>query len=555
MPIRLVFKFRDDLNLPLNKKLLKLLEVPFGYSKVLKHTKRNSLPENLSASTKTNLDALIKLLSRINSKIGARPLYLFRYSPINLFNALQIKVDEINNKKKNPALYQMPSFYHCFEYMIPEDWPVDMLDYLIDGFEGFIPIQRNIKSSGVPPSNTLSPIEEEFKDDAYLLDFAYLTDDGIEAEAGSLRHVIENGGGNQAYLQDMGITDSTGARTQQEITERPDQWIAILELHGWNIPHPEFDEAITRRQVEVLTQYSAGSTESVILRNILVNQTNDFGTHGNKTLGILLSKDNSRRGLDCRGIAPDAQVVLSSAIMAIPANESSIGRASQISKENAFGFVLQYFLSKPPGQIILLEYSTSTNDPIIIESAFDYIITLASFLGHIVIIPAGNGSKHIKTLTPTLKRSTGKVLTYWKNEFSQIRPAYPALYLLVGASSLGEERMKVFDFSNWGELIHIYAQGEMVLTTTVSDEGLYDTMGFTSAASAIVAGVAALLQAYAISELSRPIWPEEMKAALLSVNDENTFVFKKINGQDVKVGVIPNVEAAMQYIRNLPNRI
>lgn len=562
MNTRLVFKFRDDLNLFFYRNLYEPLDLSpdSDYASEFKKAIRNSLPENLPTPLKTKLDSLIQLITNLNSKIDHGPLYLFRYSPIDLFNTIQDRVDTINDIKKNlmsktgkkETLYHMPSFYHCFEYLIPEDWPADELDDLIDGFENFLPFERPF---GRMPNKPPVFIDEEFAGsylgDAYLLDFAYLKDGGIEAEAGSL-DIVKTQGGNQDYLHRMGIISAFSERSLRDIPPEEDQWIGILEVHGWNTAHPEFENARNQNQMVVLTKHQSEDDESIRLQDILVNQREDnLGLHGTKTLGIILSRVNPGDIIDCQGIVPNAKVALSSAIMEVPENQISIAKASEYSEENGFAFILKFSLSKPPGQVILIEFSTGAYYPIVIQPVFSYLVTLASSLGHIVIVPAGNGSKKITALPVNkLRRDTRKILNFWKREFRHIRSIYQdAPYLLVGAASYSEQLMVLCNNSNWGiNLIRVYAQGEKVLTTS-SDAEMYDIMGETSAASAIMAGVVRHLQSFAIHKHQQVLSPIEMIQIL--TNSGGIPVYKRGATGTVTnevVGIIPNVSEAMRRI-------
>ena len=206
----------------------------------------------------------------------------------------------------------------------------------------------------------------------------------------------------------------------------------------------------------------------------------------------------------------------------------------------------------------LLEFACQDSQkmPIIIQPAISDLLALADHLKYIVVMAAGNTEKPSELTSLESGRSIKSVLKgfgiKWWQRGRAVRNFYRLApnYLITGASyKEADESFRVYRFSNWGKtLIQLFAQGSGVLTTS-STTGYYDSMADTSAASAIMAGAAALLQNYARHK-GRPLLPEELKDALL--HNGSPVSCEPLNSALLPdVGYVPNVEAAMEYVDNL----
>ena len=645
---RICLKFRDDLPLKSLPTLLSSLEVPPGYDEALKlfiEEKKQDSPngnEKEAAEVKRFVETLKNTKAQFKkikpkSHLDFRPRYLYYDTPLEVFNRLKISLDETRAKKqesKHPISdrekdYVLPNFYHSFEIRVPNTLSEKELEQTLAVFEDFVPA----KTGG----------------DSRILEYAYIKYPPTQASPYGLSEAWA-AGGNQDYFKDMDVP----VAVIQSLDAR-DVYVGIVELEGWNLSHNEFEGVGNRVNVlidqnHIMVNPGAHSLPPTI--NILSTQnTWDDDSHGNKTLGILISKADSsktgrgteppvvdiatakmvlfsylddgsetsqdsyritsfkdqnalvrlldhftshrlspatqlneivlvevaksggflpnsnsmlahgKKGLsmdvdsffdsgqpDRKGLLPPmANLVLSSSIVEGTKKAGGRFRITVFNDENALARLLFHLTEQKlsnnrlSNQIILLELATHDDFPLTTYPEFAHLVKAASMDGHTVIVPAGNPpapEELKKRLKEFYNKDRNKIDLFLEDSKD---------YLLVGAAvpGLGSgSHFMVEGASNWGkDLVSIYAQGANVLTTHHIDDK-YDLMGNTSAASAIIAGVAGILQAYARQKLGRPLYPNEIREIL---QKDGKPVFK--DGDEV--GQVPNVAAALLEIDNM----
>lgn len=536
---RLIFKFSDNVNLSMYNSLFQRLVVPEGYESELKEFIWKSQNKTTSFS-KYTISRFSLLLEDIEKKIGSQPTYLFRYSSIQAFNQLRSSLDDARARRKNISkfskanaeYYTMPVFYLCFEFRIPETFDQAIGKELMERFAEFLP--KTGKEGESPDS---------------LLEYAYLKADAIEADVQSIfsiQNVMDRPDlkGNQNYLRDMNIDTRRIASLAGK-----NVWMGIVEKKGWYLGHSEFGDLSDRWTL--LLDPNSPSNDS--LRGDLTAGLNN--DHGTKVLGVLISQQNDTVP-DCKGLLPSGtKLAFSSQTTELQAIDRAYAnnaiKTHVGDEENAFTRILDFYSANHYlNQTILVELFTPSPNflPMTSEPLFASLVENAYHLGHTVIIPAGNYpadvSLSIRLSSLNSTSSTSGLLSVRDFTQNSIR------YILVGGAETNSRLFKVHSFSNWDEkLVHLFAQAHNILTTNRRDHD-YNTTRNTSGASAIIAGVVGLLQAYALnSYLNRALFPEEMIQILADSANSSGKLVKK--GSSV-VGHIPNVKEAMRLIGNLP---
>ncbi len=204
--------------------------------------------------------------------------------------------------------------------------------------------------------------------------------------------------------------------------------------------------------------------------------------------------------------------------------------------------------------------------PVEIYPEVFHMIEMATSLGITVIEPAGNGrvpeapnseqrtALHLDDITAfwrpdalwkTPPRSLQRVAMgqQWSDP-SLSAPADSGAIMVACADrdEMGKRWVRS-SCSNYGSRIDCFAAGEDVYTLNANDPQSADTLGGTSAASAIIAGAALCLQGVAIANQGHPLSPKDLRDALR----DPELGTKTISDKD-KIGVMPNlVPIAMKY--------
>jgi hypothetical protein len=252
-----------------------------------------------------------------------------------------------------------------------------------------------------------------------------------------------------------------------------------------------------------------------------------FFGHGTAVLGILLATHNNQVG--CAGIAPQAT-----------ASVVSIWRNVGDTAPNYADAIMHQLSSLAFGDVFLLEAqlgNPALKDyrPVETDSLSFNNIRLATALGVVVVEAAGNGGFNLDNVTD----SAGKSFLKRRDANGAANPDFrDSGAIMVGASSRQTPHLRwdttthqstadaclapESDFSNFGTRIDCYAWGECVETLGDGGQGnstnnATPIFGGTSAAAAIIAGVAVLTQSIAAaSPPNGPLSPGMLRTILNS---------------------------------------
>ena len=269
--------------------------------------------------------------------------------------------------------------------------------------------------------------------------------------------------------------------------------------------------------------------------------------HGASVLGVVAAVDNLKGGV---GIAYGlAAVGYTSQVM-----------ASGVDRPDAVMAAIQYFTQpgeSPFGRVLLLEVQLNpTNDPSALTDVHGVVwnhmpmetapadfevIRLASALGIVVVEATGNG---VNNLDLFQEAGTGKFVLSrahpldFKDSGAIMvggsTPDYPYRRSAVGSEGTG-----------FGTRVDCFAWAGKVRTCDVDDFGGDDyrsDFDGTSAASAIVAGAALLVQGAAEATLGHRLSPGQLRALL---SDPNLNTHSANYGVDL-IGVMPNLKRILQ---------
>ena len=241
------------------------------------------------------------------------------------------------------------------------------------------------------------------------------------------------------------------------------------------------------------------------------------GRHGTAVLGVVLAP---RAGLPICGVAPGS--ALASLVSPLTENGESVNVAEAIAlATDELGF----------GDVLLLEMQTTGKLPVEVNPAEFAAIELAASKGIVVIEPAGNGPWDLDRVSadPELAPAWDLALRQDPNRI----PDSGAILVSGCRSDLEphapEAHRRVPDFG-YGSRVDCFAWGEHVVTAGtnnppsvggVHDPGSLDPnkwydsrFGGTSAASAIIAGVALVVQQMAEQTLGYRLSPFQLRELL-----------------------------------------
>jgi serine protease len=224
-------------------------------------------------------------------------------------------------------------------------------------------------------------------------------------------------------------------------------------------------------------------------------------SHGTAVLGICAAVDND---IGIVGIAPDLKSV----------TVASVLRATKgVYMADAIVNAIDHSV---PGDVILLELETNESGSHYpaesVDDAFDAIL-LASALGRIVVEAAGNGYFDTTGIDLDAYTTPGGQHVFDRN----VRDSGA---ILVGASHAGPGYVPL-ESSNFGSRVDCFAPGEGIETCDYAhlEDGdarstYQPNFGGTSAASAIVAGAAVLLQSAWLKRTGALLSPLQMRGLL-----------------------------------------
>lgn len=239
------------------------------------------------------------------------------------------------------------------------------------------------------------------------------------------------------------------------------------------------------------------------------------GSHGASVWGVVFGRDNR---LGVVGLAPGLDR---------PA------RVSHMVPLAAGGFEINHFAEAllealrghlQPGDVLLIESqvvpgtlldggpaAVQITSPVEVQALERDAIQLAVSLGVIVIEPAGNGASNLDD-----------VALFWGGAFVEGEAAFEdSGAILVGASTPPDHGSRLLignTGSNFGSRVNCFAWGAEVWTAGRNgvdpDQRAYGTFSGTSAAAAIIAGVAVLVQSYYRAQTGSVLSPLQMRALL-----------------------------------------
>lgn len=358
--------------------------------------------------------------------------------------------------------------------------------------------------------------------------------------------------GSNQYHADLGIINNTGNRTP----------IKVFDIEcAWNPKDSEIDDTGIPLSPIFPMDYSE------LITQLPSPYIRERKAHGTSVLGILKAERNSNF---TKGIAPNANINMSSIFglrqdRVVNSVENAILATLYEKNENTI-------IRTEKGSIILLEIYMPPY-PIEIEPAVWQLIQIATRLGLIVIEAAGNKEYDLADLP----QPYGRNLANLERRYNEAMDKYEA--------DTGESMSLVFGFADNNQIINnflsnnsgailvgaysknsrnqfyrtanttydtrpnkkikVYGQGENVSVVINERE---EDFGFTSAASAIIAGLAALIQAYA-RDKGKYI-PADKMLTILSLPGHNVYIY--VNGALTRIGNVPNYNRAKRWIdRNL----
>lgn len=316
---------------------------------------------------------------------------------------------------------------------------------------------------------------------------------------------------DQGYLYDASLTGTTdiglGAQNVWFLPGAFGENVNIVDVEqGWNLNHEDLPPGI---------QLIHGSN----------NPSKE--DHGTAVLGILVGQDN---GFGITGLCPLASIQVSS-------HYDPYEDDKEIQLKNAIHEAAQ---ALNEGDILIIEAERVLHGEVRVPAENWPLVRTeivnAVQAGIIVIEAAGNGGRDI---APYVTGNSGAII--------------------VAAGKPGE--LTAIDASNWGDRVDLHAWGNNVVTTGKGDfysgnpattnDDYTNTFGYTSAATALVGGVAASLQGIYYANTGAKLTPDQMRTVLKDSGIPHQ------NGNE-NIGPRPNLPAAIDslnanYGANLPN--
>jgi hypothetical protein len=265
-----------------------------------------------------------------------------------------------------------------------------------------------------------------------------------------------------------------------------------------------------------------------------------FEDHGTAVLGIISmnDKENGRKG-----IAPKA-------------NGHVISLWRPDDSFNLDDAIMAAIQEMQAGDILLLQsqvfepYDSPVAWPVEINEASFDVIRLATALGIIVIEPSGNGN---------LEEKNGNDLDLYTRHHQNILGTSSGSFkdsgAIIVAASSAEVPFTRITSSNYGSRVNCFARGEKVVTAggypgpSGFATNIYTSMfGGTSAASAIIAGAALLIQGIADTNLSSRFSPLQLRAIL----SNHLYGTSSLKGNFTdKIGVMPDLQKVITRALNM----
>jgi serine protease len=283
--------------------------------------------------------------------------------------------------------------------------------------------------------------------------------------------------------------------------------IAVVDMEeGWILPHDDY----------------AAKAPTVIVGDNRDGVGGHVGDHGAAVLGIMVADDNN---LGIVGIAPLAGPVRCASRYDAPTDTST-------HVADAITGALNWL---SVGDVLVVEFETVTYEPAeYADENFD-AIRLASAIGIVVIEAAGN-------------YKFNNLDTLLKNGRHIFNPTYPDEFRESGALLVGSADPVTRDqASTYGLRVNCFGWDAFVVTCGYGDlAGTYKSntytkqMGGTSAATAIVAGAALIVQGWVQANVGTRLSPQQMRFIL---SDPDPSAGNTGQGGGGHIGVMPNLRA------------
>lgn len=311
--------------------------------------------------------------------------------------------------------------------------------------------------------------------------------------------------------------------------------IGVDVLHAWTLP---FADGAQVRFVDVeygwqLTHEDLvnanGAVKVAVLPTGTQSTNQSFIDHGTAVLGIVTGQDNTRGMV---GAVPSVNA------MGAPVLDS----AGSVALAAVLGFLLTS-PDVPAGAIVLLEQQDANFRPVETDLMVRWAILELTRKGVIVVEASGNAGFDLDTHTSPF---FGDTLNPDSGSFFET-----GAIIVTGASSLVPHGR--LGFTNHGKRIDCYAWGENILTAQRQPNplagGLPYTISFggSSGASAIVAGVACVLQNVRRSVIGDFLTPAQMRN-LMRDPARNTQPAPADVG---RIGLMPNLRLLLDVVTTI----
>ncbi len=275
--------------------------------------------------------------------------------------------------------------------------------------------------------------------------------------------------------------------------------VTLIDVEqGWDTTHLDLPTNITR------------------LSRIIETNTE----HGTNTLGIISATHNNQF---CKGIAPNTTVLLSGYEDIRDPNTTII---------NIYNAILLAINNLKHGDILLLEIELG-GQPLEYKFIFIELLNLATALGIVVIEPAGNGGQDLDQSVNDEVERCGTLIYAFDRRSSD--------FIDSGAIMVGGcDNDRSLCISNYGNRIDCFSLAENVVTLG-NGNTINRTFNGSSSASAIIAGVASVIQSYAFQFFGEKLHPLMLR-----------FIFQKIGNiaSDFNFpnGKLPDLEQIFRFL-------
>ncbi|MFF4605046.1 S8 family serine peptidase [Streptomyces sp. NPDC001339] len=325
--------------------------------------------------------------------------------------------------------------------------------------------------------------------------------------------------------------------------------IGVDGLHTWALPFTDGSQVPRFVDLEwgwQLTHEDLVDTDGVnrvrILPSGRVAREPGLINHGTNVLGIVMATDN-RKGM--LGLAPNVRT--SVAPVETPTGMDQVAVALA---------VIGTVPGIEPGSIVLLELQDVQNRPLETDLFIQLAIQELTRKGITVVEAAGNGfgdGVNLDTfVAPGHLFDSGRIFD--RNDTTGAFFDSGAVMVAAATSTHPHSRMRFPDnqSSNHGNRVDCYAWGQNILTTSslldpATNQPYRTNFGGTSGASAIIAGVAVVLQNIRRSVVGDFLTPAQLRA-LLSDRSLNTH---SAAADDFRIGVMPDLARLEPAVRAL----